>query len=100
MLQSKDVEQIAQTVREDCKATSQCALNDQQIEKLICDCTNDTKETDSKVSLNAQQIEKLICDCTNNTKETDSKILLNDQQIEKLICFYSVRIVCQAFLAF
>ena len=75
LLQSKDIEQIAHTVREDCKATSQCALNDQQIEKLICDCTNDTNMTDSKISLNAAQENKLACECCNDSKRTEGQIV-------------------------
>lgn len=66
--------------------TSKIELNDAQIDKLICDCTNETNMTDSKISLNAAQENKLACDCCNNSKATESKILLEQAQITKLEC--------------
>jgi len=64
-----------------------------QIDKLKCDCENDTLKTASQISLNLAQESKLKCDCDNDkirtendTKKTASQIKLNDQQIEKLIC--------------
>ncbi len=57
-----------------------------QIDKLICDCNNDTTRTDSQVELNAAQIEKLECDCMNDTRKTDSQISLNSAQEDKLEC--------------
>lgn len=57
-----------------------------QIDKLICDCNNETLKTESEIKLNDAQIEKLICDCTNNTDKIASEILLNSAQIDKLIC--------------
>jgi len=57
-----------------------------QIDKLICDCNNDTKRTDSQVSLNLAQESKLVCDCNNETRMTTSKVALNDAQMDKLEC--------------
>ncbi len=68
------------------KAQLDTCLLKAQIDKLICDCNNDTKRTDSQVSLNLAQEAKLVCDCNNETRMTTSKIALNDAQMEKLEC--------------
>ena len=64
-----------------------------QIDKLVCDCNNDTKRTDSQILVDAAQISKLECDCDNDTKRTDSQVEVNDSkikldeaQINNLIC--------------
>ncbi len=68
------------------RTASQVELNNAQIEKLECDCRNDTLMTDSKVSLNAAQENKLACDCCNDSARTTADVAYREQQIEKSIC--------------
>ena len=71
----QDNEIPKESSRRDCTTASECKVNDQQIEKLICDCTNDTNMTDSKISLNAAQENKLACECCNDSKRTEGQII-------------------------
>ena len=71
----QDNEIPKESARRDCTTNSQCAVNDAQIEKLLCDCTNDTNMTDSKISLNAAQENKLACECCNDSKRTEGQIV-------------------------
>ena len=71
----QDNEIPKESARRDCTTQSECAVNDAQIDKLICDCTNDTNITDSKISLNAAQENKLACECCNDSKRTEGQIV-------------------------
>lgn len=82
LVKAQTAEVYAATEREDCKAESQCALTDQQKEKLIIDGVNDTNLTDSKISLNAAQENKLACDCCNQAKISSAQARLYERQIE------------------
>ncbi len=75
LIVEQDGEIPKESLRRDCTTTSQCAVDAQQIEKLICDCTNDTTMTDSKVSLNAAQENKLACECCNDSKRTEGQLV-------------------------
>ena len=75
LIVEQDNEIPLESARRDCTTTSQCAVNDAQVTKLECDCTNDTTMTDSKVSLNAAQENKLACDCCNDSKRTEAQIV-------------------------
>ena len=57
-----------------------------QIDKLKCDCENDTLKTESQVSLNAAQENKLACECCNASALASADIQYRMQQIEKSIC--------------
>ena len=75
LIVEQDNEIPLESARRDCTTASECKVNDQQIEKLICDCTNDTNMTDSKISLNAAQENKLACECCNDSKRTEGQIV-------------------------
>ncbi len=75
LIVEQDNEIPLESARRDCTTESQCKVNDQQIEKLVCDCTNDTTMTDSKVSLNAAQENKLACECCNESKRVEGQLV-------------------------
>ncbi|MCK5848973.1 MAG: hypothetical protein KAH01_07255 [Caldisericia bacterium] len=62
------------------KASLELCLLQAQIDKLKCDCDNDTNMTDSKISLNAAQENKLACDCCNSSIVSASQGRLYDRQ--------------------
>ena len=82
----QDNEIPLESARRDCTTASQCKVNDQQVEKLVCDCTNDSNMTDSKISLNAAQENKLACECCNDSKKTESQVIKDEGQIAKWEC--------------
>ena len=82
LLFAQEKEIPLESARRDCTTASQCKVNDQQIEKLICECDNDTTMTDSKVSLNAANENKLACDCCNSSKISSAQSRLYERQIE------------------
>jgi len=57
-------------------------LNDAQIEKMQCECENETKATDSKISLNAANESKMACDCCNSSKVMTAQAALYQRQAE------------------
>ena len=65
---------------------SSIEVNNAQIEKMKCDCANDIDRTASTIALNAANENKLACDCCNNSKATESKILVDEAQIDKMVC--------------
>jgi len=71
-----------ESARRDCTTASQCAVNTQQIEKMVCECDNETNITDSKISLNAANENKLACDCCNSSKIASAQSRLYERQIE------------------
>lgn len=85
-LQAQIDKLICDCINETKIADSQVLLNDAQIDKLICDCTNNTAKTNSDILVNTAQIDKLVCDCTNDTAKTNSQILVDIAQIDKMIC--------------
>lgn len=81
-VEAQTLEIPLESARRDCTTASQCSLNEQQIDKLICDCTNDTNMTDSKISLNAAQENKMACDCCNSSIVSAAQGRLYDRQAE------------------
>jgi len=57
-----------------------------QIDKLRCDCDNDTLRTASTIKVNEAQIAKMECECETDRLITDSKVSLNAAQENKLAC--------------
>ncbi len=85
-LQAQIDKLICDCDNETLKTASEIEVNDAQIDKLECDCQNDTDRTASTLALNAANENKLACDCCNNSKATESKILVDEAQIDKLVC--------------
>jgi hypothetical protein len=68
------------------KTESDIKVNEAQVDKMECDCNNEIERTASTIALNAAQENKLACDCCNNSKSTESKLLVDEAQIDKMIC--------------
>ena len=65
---------------------SQVDLNEANVIRLQCSCTNETTKTASQVALDKANITRLQCACANETASTLSKSSLNTAQEVKLVC--------------
>ena len=69
-----------------CDCENETALRESQIKVDTAKIANDTDRTESTISLNAAQENKLACDCCNTSAITAADIEYRYQQIEKSIC--------------